>query len=84
MGYQTVLWTIDTIDWQRPAPEIISKRVLNKMSNGAIVLMHPTAPTVNALSEIIDGLKKQGFELITVGKMLEQLPDKETLNSDGV
>jgi probable sporulation protein (polysaccharide deacetylase family) len=75
LGYRTVLWSIDTIDWQRPAPEVISERVLNKMENGAIVLMHPTAPTVNALPGIIDGLKEQGFQLITVGNMLKQLPN---------
>ncbi|WP_347490873.1 polysaccharide deacetylase family protein [Desulfoscipio sp. XC116] len=72
LGYRTVLWSIDTVDWQRPAPEVISKRVFNKMENGAIVLMHPTAPTIHALPSIIDGLEEEGFQLITVGKMLEQ------------
>ncbi len=76
LGYRTVLWSIDTVDWQRPAPEVISERVLNKMENGAIVLMHPTAPTVSALPGIIDGLKEQGFQLTTVGKMLKQFPNK--------
>ncbi|KAF1084578.1 Peptidoglycan-N-acetylglucosamine deacetylase [Sporotomaculum syntrophicum] len=74
LGYRTVLWSIDTVDWQRPAPEVIRNRVLNKMENGAIVLMHPTAPTVNALPGIIDALHEQGYQLITVGKMLEQMP----------
>ncbi len=84
LGYRTVLWSIDTVDWQRPTPEVISKRVLSKMENGAIVLMHPTAPTINALPGIIDGLKEQGFQLITVGKMLEQLPNIQIQESDGV
>lgn len=74
LGYHTILWSIDTVDWQRPAPEVISQRVLNKMENGAIVLMHPTAPTVHALPGIIDGLKEEGYQLITVGEMLKQLP----------
>jgi probable sporulation protein (polysaccharide deacetylase family) len=77
LGYRTVLWSIDTVDWQRPAPEVIRKRVLNKMENGAIVLMHPTAPTINALPGIIDALQEQGYQLITVGKMLEQVPKHE-------
>jgi len=72
LGYRTVLWSIDTIDWQRPAPEVISERVLNKMANGAIVLMHPTAPTVNALPGIIKSLKEQGYQLTTVGELLEK------------
>jgi len=48
LGYKTVLWTIDTVDWQRPAPTVIIDRVLSKLSNGALVLMHPTQPTLEA------------------------------------
>jgi probable sporulation protein (polysaccharide deacetylase family) len=72
MGYQTILWSIDTIDWQRPSPDVVRDRVINKAHNGGIVLMHPTAPTVQALPAIIDGLRDQGYELVTVGNMLRQ------------
>lgn len=77
MGYHTILWSIDTIDWQHPSPEIIRDRVLTKVHNGGIVLMHPTASTVNALPSIIDGITKQGYQIITVGEMLKQLPEKK-------
>ncbi|MCL6613193.1 MAG: polysaccharide deacetylase family protein [Firmicutes bacterium] len=70
LGYRTVLWTVDTIDWKRPAPEVIADRVAQKVRNGAIVLMHPTAPTVAALPGIIKDLKARGFRLVTVGEML--------------
>lgn len=75
MGYQTILWSIDTIDWQRPGPDVIRDRVINNAHNGGIVLMHPTAPTVQALPAVIDGLRKQGYELVTVGNMLRQQPN---------
>ncbi|MGI6147821.1 MAG: polysaccharide deacetylase family protein [Limnochordia bacterium] len=70
LGYKTVLWTIDTVDWQRPAPTTIIDRVLGKASNGALVLMHPTQPTVEALPIIIDQLLQRGFRLVTVGELL--------------
>ncbi|MGQ9780451.1 MAG: hypothetical protein ACUVRM_11380, partial [Bacillota bacterium] len=70
LGYRTVLWTVDTVDWKRPAPEVIAGRVKAKVKNGAIVLMHPTAPTVAALPGIIKDLKTRGFRLVTVGQML--------------
>ncbi|NLG83175.1 MAG: polysaccharide deacetylase family protein, partial [Firmicutes bacterium] len=70
LGYRTVLWTVDTVDWKRPAPEIIAGRVKERVKNGAIVLMHPTAPTIAALPGIIKDLKARGFRLVTVGQMI--------------
>lgn len=69
-GYKTLMWSIDTIDWQRPAPEVITERVLNKAHNGALVLMHPTAPTVKALPVLIEQLKNKGYELTTVSDVI--------------
>lgn len=71
MGYRTVLWSIDTVDWQLPDPGVIEERVIGKAHNGGIVLMHPTAPTVKALPRIIDTLKERGYQIITVGEMLK-------------
>lgn len=72
-GYHTILWSVDTIDWQRPDPSIIIKRVVEKLHNGAIVLMHPTAPTVHALPAIIAELKKEGFEIVGISMLLAGL-----------
>jgi len=76
-GYTTILWSIDTIDWQCPDPAIIVRRVIDKSHNGAIVLMHPTAPTVHALPQIIKELKRQGYELVKVSTLLEGLKNEK-------
>lgn len=70
LGYQTILWTADTIDWQRPQPQVIVSRVMKKADKGGIVLMHPTAPTVKALPTMIDKLREEGYELVTVSRLL--------------
>ncbi|MCL6477024.1 MAG: polysaccharide deacetylase family protein [Peptococcaceae bacterium] len=70
-SYTTILWSIDTLDWQLPPPDVVVQRVTSRAHNGAIVLMHPTAPTVKALPEIIQKLKKEGYQLVTVSKLLE-------------
>jgi len=72
-SYTTVLWSVDTIDWQLPQPQIIVQRVVEHTHNGAIVLMHPTAPTVKALPEIIQRLKRDGYQLVNVSKIIEGL-----------
>lgn len=77
-GYTTILWSIDTLDWQRPDPSLIVSRVLSKSHNGAIVLMHPTAPTVSALPIIINDLKKQGYDIVKIPTLLADLEDNGT------
>ena len=72
LGYRTIMWTIDTIDWQRPAPEVIVRRVVDKIKPGAIILIHPTVPTVQALGRIIDTLQGQGYSLVTVSALLTE------------
>lgn len=61
LGYKTIMWTLDTIDWQDPSPEIILKRILPKADNGSLILMHPKKCTLQALPTLIDSLKKEGF-----------------------
>lgn len=71
LGYRNILWSIDTVDWKRPAPEIIIARVVKKIHNGAIILMHPTAPTAAALPTLIKELKERGYTITTVSDILK-------------
>lgn len=71
LGYTTIMWTIDTIDWKRPPADIIKNRVIKKLHNGAIILMHPTEPTAKALPELISEIKKAGYTITTVSDILK-------------
>ncbi len=74
IGYQTILWTTDTVDWQRPAPETIWKRALAGAEPGCLLLMHPTENTVTALATIIDGYKEKGLAFVTVSDNVTRRP----------
>ncbi|PTL80648.1 polysaccharide deacetylase family protein [Vitiosangium sp. GDMCC 1.1324] len=55
-------------------PKRLVDWVLRKASPGGIVVMHMNHkrfPTAEALPEVIKGLRKRGFELVTVGTLLE-------------
>jgi peptidoglycan/xylan/chitin deacetylase (PgdA/CDA1 family) len=71
LDYDLIMWSIDTIDWQRPSPDTIVKRVLNRLHNDAIVLMHPTEPTVKALPEMLKGLKEQGYKMVGIEDIIK-------------
>lgn len=71
-GHWTIMWTLDTIDWQRPPPSVIVQRILPRVQPGSIVLMHPTEPTLAALPEMIRSLLTDGYELIPIGELIER------------
>ncbi len=75
LGYQTILWTVDTVDWRHPPPETIWKRALAGATPGSLVLMHPTENTLAALPEIIQGFKDKGLMLVTVSENIVKRPE---------
>lgn len=70
LGYKTIMWTIDTIDWKKPGVDYIVNKVLDNAGSGKIVLMHPTEDTVRAMPVIIDNLHQQGYKITTVSELL--------------
>jgi probable sporulation protein (polysaccharide deacetylase family) len=70
MGMETIMWTADTIDWQKPSPEVIIQRVMKKAENGTIVLMHPTKPTTSALPKLIKQIREKGYEVVNISTLL--------------
>lgn len=72
LGYQLIMWSIDTIDWRNDSTkDIIVKRIKDKLHNSAIVLMHPTEETVKALPEIIDYLFENNYKIGKISDVIE-------------
>jgi peptidoglycan/xylan/chitin deacetylase (PgdA/CDA1 family) len=72
IGYRTVYWAIDTLDWQTAAtPAEITKIVTDNIKNGAIILMHAGSQVE---SETLDGLmtklEQMGYQMVTVTQVL--------------
>ena len=72
MGYTTVMWSVDTIDWRGDGVDAILKRVLDKAGPGDFILMHPTEDTIKALPIIIERLLEKGTGFATVGELLKE------------
>lgn len=71
-GLGTVMWSVDTIDWQKPSPEVLIQRVNGKLHNGALILMHPTDSTARSLDRLIAEIKAKNFEIGTVTNLLSE------------
>ncbi|MFB9329750.1 polysaccharide deacetylase family protein [Paenibacillus aurantiacus] len=69
-GLQTVLWTLDTVDWQHPSPSSIIAKISSRIEPGSLILMHPTDSASGALPGMIKAIKAKGYALGTVSDTL--------------
>lgn len=66
-----VLWTIDPLDWCTNDSACVINKVLPKVKENAIILMHDEyASTVTAALQIVDELQKEGYSFVTVDEIL--------------
>lgn len=69
---ETILWTVDTIDWRNPSVSVMINRVMTNIHPGATILMHPTEPVVQGLSSLITEIKKKQYRIGTVEQLLSE------------
>jgi peptidoglycan/xylan/chitin deacetylase (PgdA/CDA1 family) len=69
-GLKTVLWTLDTVDWQHPPAASIVRKIRTRVEPGSLILMHPTDSSSEALPGIIAAIKQRGLSLGTVSETL--------------
>ncbi|MEF3309729.1 polysaccharide deacetylase family protein [Paenibacillus sp. GYB004] len=79
MNLQTILWTLDTVDWQKPSSDSIVRKIGSRVEPGSLILMHPTASSSGALSGMIQEIKRKGLVLGTVSELIspERIPKVE-------
>ena len=70
LDYKTIMWSVDSLDGEQPGVEAIVNEVLKDLHNGAIIRLHPTEQTAQALPQILAGLKEEGYEPVTVSELL--------------
>ena len=65
-------WSIDPKDWALHDAPRVTQRVLATVRDGDVILMHDMSDSsVTAALEIIDRLKTQGFQFVTVSELAE-------------
>jgi len=69
-GYSIVLWWVDSRDWLLTEEEILEK-TKKEAKDGAIILFHNLPVTVKVLPRVIEYLRGEGYELVTVSQLLK-------------
>jgi peptidoglycan/xylan/chitin deacetylase (PgdA/CDA1 family) len=77
-GMLMVLWTVDTGDYRQPGVKAIVRAAVDGAKPGAIILLHDAggnrSETVAALPRIISALRRRGYKLVTVPRLLLDNP----------
>ena len=65
LGYKTLFWSLAYVDWNnqsQPSREQAMSKLLPRIHNGAVVLLHSTSQTnAEVLDEVLTEWKKMGY-----------------------
>ena len=82
LGMKVVQWDVDTLDYKGKTPDEMCTRIKNKIRNGSIILMHnDTKHTASGLQQIIDCIKKAGYEIVPLDELIYK--GNYTINHEG-
>lgn len=73
LGFETVIWSVDSLDWKNPGPDYMINRVLQKSFAGAIILCHASDSSKEihlALPAIIRGLRRKGYKIVNLSGLM--------------
>jgi polysaccharide deacetylase family sporulation protein PdaB len=71
LGYKTIQWSVDSLDWKNSTSEQIYARVMSQLKPGDIVLFHNAAPgTPQAIRRLIPELITRGYRIVPVSELL--------------
>ena len=73
LGYKTVFWSLAYVDWNneaQPTAEQAYKKLLPRIHNGAVVLLHSTSKTnAEILDDLLTKWKDMGYEFHSVEEL---------------
>lgn len=71
LGFYTVQWDVDSLDWKNLSANEIALRIINGAKNGSIILCHNNGlHTAEALPMIFSTLKNKGYEFVPIGELI--------------
>ena len=79
LGLDPVMWNVTGYDWNAPPAEVIERKVARRIRGGDVILLHDgghkqmgadRSQTVIATDRMIARYKAEGYEFVTVSRMM--------------
>jgi peptidoglycan-N-acetylglucosamine deacetylase len=80
LGYEVVLWSLQMLESEFPGdPAGHARHIVERVTPGAILLAHDIGASdrlvaLTGLPDMITGLRRRGFEFVTVSELLSRQP----------
>ena len=75
LGFRTVMWSFAYVDWNedsQPSNDEAMNKIISNLHNGEIMLLHATSKTnAEIMTEMIQEIKKQGYEIKSINEFIE-------------
>jgi peptidoglycan-N-acetylmuramic acid deacetylase len=73
LGYKTVFWSLAYVDWRndaQPSKDEAFTKLLPRIHNGAVVLLHSTSSTnAEILDELLTKWKAMGYSFASIDEL---------------
>ncbi len=76
-GVAFVNWSVDTLDWKLKNADAVCDRIMQSVSDGAVILCHDIhGTTVDAMEKVIPKLIESGYQLVTFTELMAGTADR--------
>ncbi len=83
LGLKTIQWDVDSLDWKGLSASDICSRIMSRVKNGSIILMHNNSDNVlDALRLVLNRLKVQGYKITAISDLVYS--EDYTVDRNGV
>ena len=83
LNLKTIQCDVDTLDWKGLSGSEMNNRVLSKVKNGSIILMHNNSDNIiEGLRLILISLQNMGYKIGSVSDLV--IADNYTIDRNGV
>lgn len=83
LNLKTIQWDVDSLDWKGLSASEITSRVISRVKNGSIILMHNNSDHVlDGLRLILNRLTVAGYKVTSVGELV--YGEDYTIDRNGV
>ena len=70
-GYEVIQWSVDSLDWKNKGVQDLVSRSTRKVKSGDIILFHNDSQyIVEALPQILQHYRDQGFQVVKISDVL--------------
>ena len=72
-GLAILQWSVDPKDWASDDAQEITRRVLSRVRDGDVILLHDMSDSsVDAALMIVDALQRKGFRFVTASELAQE------------